>query len=138
MRPNGLSACAGNIFLSCQSKVTNSGMLRKEYLSMIRSCMSARVACKKLRYVPLKFSFRSKSNKWMVELHMLAAAMPVGAVTLRLSAFKCRVNKCRIVFIRKDFPVPAVPSTTISNCWSCKSLNECLWTVLYAVSALLL
>ena len=93
---------------------------------MIRIHMSARVVCKKLRHAPVKFSFtgRSDSKEWMVEPHMLAAAMPVRAVTLRQLAFECRVNKCQIALMRKDFPVPAVPRTTISNCWCCKSLNE--------------
>ena len=132
MPANSLSALAGNIFRSCRSKVANSGMLRKEYSSITISQTCARDICKKFSRAPVKFSFRSDNNEWMVEPEMFAAVMPVGAVILTQSLCECKVNMCRIAFMRKDFPVPAVPRTTMRSCVLCNSPNKWSATMSYA------
>ena len=107
-------------------------MLRKEYSSITISWTCVRDVCKRFSRAPIKFSFRSDNNEWMVEPEIFAAVMPVRAVILTQSLCECKVNMCQIAFMRKDFPVPAVPRTTMRSCVFCNSPNKWFATMLYA------
>ena len=52
----------------------------------------------------------------MIEQWMLAAAIPVGAVTSRAEAAARSENSWRIALMRYNLPVPAVLTTTVGSC----------------------